>query len=90
LALAAQAGHRAPRPGLTEPVIAPTARRRGQASQGLRYTNVIKIDPEHFNWLAGRAGAPGGRGKYFGAFTKSGFWIEYIKGAPPTERSGFS
>lgn len=43
-----------------------------------RYTNVIKVDPEHFNWLP-VPGAPGVERKYFGAFTERGFWIEYIR-----------
>jgi hypothetical protein len=49
-----------------------------------RYTNVIKIDPEHFNWLP-VPGAPGVERKYFGSFTERGFWIEYIKAAPGAE-----
>jgi hypothetical protein len=49
-----------------------------------RYTNVIKIDPEHFNWLP-VPGASGVERKYFGAFTERGFWIEYIKVAPEAE-----
>jgi hypothetical protein len=43
-----------------------------------RYTNVIKVDPEHFNWLP-VAAAPGVERKYFGSFTERAFWIEYVK-----------
>jgi hypothetical protein len=49
-----------------------------------RYTNVIKIDPGHFNWLP-VPDAPGVECKYFGSFTERGFWIEYIKVAPGAE-----
>lgn len=43
-----------------------------------RYTNVIKINPAHFNWLP-VPDAPGVERKYFGSFTERGFWLEYIK-----------
>jgi hypothetical protein len=43
-----------------------------------RYHSVLIMDPARFNWLP-QPGADGVEGKYFGAFTERGFWIEYVK-----------
>ena len=74
---------RGPQARREEPELARRPRREIKLPRP-RYTNVIKIDPKHFNWLP-VPGIPGVERKYLGAFTERGFWIEYVKVAPGTE-----
>ena len=71
----------------------PDARRDGVAPRRARhdvkfprprYQSVLVMEPAHFNWLP-VPGADGVEGKFFGAFTERGFWIEHVKVSPGAE-----